>query len=266
MEKFQEVIEEPMYKRLILFVGFATLVQSACGTLTTRVEGTPVAGTTELLNTIPAATFTLEVPSASTMTISPAISTPTTTQPADTYLGWNTFNSGDYTFKYPPSFYNPIPIGPVFYITDSKTTYDSWTRNTLTNSELMIMFMSLNLDRKLDPDNNPGLLVTPELALKREINMQFGIPYLVSGSTNVPWENANGGTADGRKWFYPNVTYENIMLGSTKSAKVISDGETGYFILNPSDDSYYVRFSIKPAGSTLFKVADQILSSFRFSH
>jgi hypothetical protein len=255
-----------MYKRFILLAGFATLVLSACSTLTTRVEGTPVAGATEILNTIPSATNTLDVPSASTMTTSPPISTPINTQPAATYEGWNTFDSGDYTFKYPSSFYVPAPTGPIFYLTDSKTTYDSWLRNTLTNSELMIMFMSLNLDRKLDPDNNPGLLATPELALQREINMQFGISYLVSGSTNVPWENANGGTADGRKWFYPNVPYENVMLGSTKSAKVISDGEIGYFILNPSDDSYYVWFSIKPAGSTLVKVADQILSSFKFSH
>ena len=255
-----------MYKRLILLAGFATLVLSACSTLTTRVEGTPVAGATEILNTIPAATNTLGVPPASTMTTSPPISTPINTQPAATYEGWNTFDSGDYTFKYPSSFYVPAPTGPVFYLTDSKTTYDSWARNTLTNSELMIIFMSLNLDRKLDPDNNSGLLATPELALQREINMQFGIPYLVSGSTNVPWENANGGTADGRKWFYPNVTYENIMLGSTKSAKVISAGVIGYFILNPTDDSYYVWFSIKPADSSLVKVADQILSSFNFSH
>lgn len=266
MEKYQQELEEPVYKRLILLAGFATLVLSACGTLTTRVEGMPVAGATEILNTIPAATYTLEVPSASTMTTSPAISTPITTQPADTYEGWNTFGSGDYTFKYPSSFYVPIPIGPVFSITDSKTTYDSWAGNIPTNSELMITFMSLILDRRLDPYNNPGLLATPELALQREINMYFGIPYLVSGSTNVPWENANGGTDDGRKWFYPNVTYENVMLGPAKSAKVISDREIGYFILNPSDDSYYVRFSIKPAGSTLFKVADQILSSFKFSH
>jgi hypothetical protein len=255
-----------MYKRLILLAGFATLVLSACGTLTTRVEGTPVAGATEILNTIPAATNTLEVPSASTMTTSPVISTAMTSQPLDTYEGWNTFDSGDYTFKYPSSFYVPSPNGPVFSITDSKTTYDSWTGNNPTNSELMIMFISLNLDRKLDPDNNTGLLVTPELALKREINRYFGIPYLVSGSTNVPWENANGGTADGRKWFYPNVTYENIMLGPAMLAKVISDGEIDYFILNPSNNSYYVRFSIKPAGSTLVKVADQILSSFKFSH
>ena len=255
-----------MYKRLILLAGFAILVLSACSTLTTRVEGTPVAGATEKLNTIPAATNTLDVPSAFTMTTSPPISTPINTQSADIYEGWNTFDSGDYTFKYPSSFYVPAPTGPEFYLTDSKTTYDSWAGNILTNSELMITFMSLNLDRKLDPDNNPGLLATPELALQREINMHFGIQYLVSGSTNVPWENANGGTADGMKWFYPNVPYENIMLGSTKSAKVISDGEIGYFILNPSDDSYYVWFSIEPAGSTLIKVAGQILSNFKFSH
>jgi hypothetical protein len=255
-----------MYKRLILLAGFATLVLSACSTLTTRVEGTPVAGATEILNTIPAAANTLDISSASTMTTSPVISTAITSQPADTYKSWNTFDSGNYTFKYPSSFYVPAPTGPEFYLTDSKTTYDSWAGNILTNSELMITFMSLNLDRKLDPDNNPGLLVTPELALKRKINMRFGIPYLVSGSTNVPWENANGGTADGRKWFYPNVTYENIMLGSTKSAKVISNGEIDYFILNPSDDSYYVWFSIEPAGSTLIKVAGQILSNFKFSH
>src|SRR5664280_1186174 len=104
-----------MYKRHILLAGFATLVLSACSTLTTRVEGTPVAGTTEILNTIPAATNTLEVPSASTITINPVISTAIISQPADTYEGWNTFDSGDYTFKYPPSFYAPIPIGPVFY-------------------------------------------------------------------------------------------------------------------------------------------------------
>jgi hypothetical protein len=238
MEKYQQEPEEPMYKRLVILVSCATLVLSACGTLTTRVEGTPVAGATEILNT----------------------------KPADTYEGWNTFDSGDYTFKYPSSFYVPTPIGPVFSITDSKTTYDSWAGNIPTNSELMITFMSLILDRRLDPDNNSGPLATPEMALQREINMYFGIPYLVSGSTNVLWENANGGTDDGRKWFYPNITYENIMLGPAKSAKVISDREIGYFILNPSDGSYYVRFSIKPAGSTLFKVADQILSSFNFSH
>ncbi len=229
-----------MYKRLILLAGFATLVLSACGTTTTRVEGTPVAGATEVLNTIPAAT----------------------------YEGWKTFDSGHYTFKYPSSFYFPSPNGPAISITDSKTTYDSWARNgnISTNSELVVGFVPLNLDRRLDPYNNPGLLAAPEQALQREINRYFGIPYLVSGSTNVPWENANGGTDDGRKWFYPNVTYENIQLGPAKSAKVITDSEIGYFILNPGDDSYYVRFSIKPADSTLLKVADQILSSFKFSH
>jgi hypothetical protein len=216
-----------VHKNLILLVSFATIILSACSAQTSMTS---------------------------------------TSQPESPYEGWNTYDSGDYTFKYPASFYIPVPIGPVFNITDSKTTYDTWAGNTPTNSELFITFISLNLDRRLDPYNNSSLLATPELALKKEINLYFGVPYLVSGITSVPWENANGGTADGRNWFYPNVTYQNIMLGSVKSAKVISDHEIVFFILNPNDDSYYVRFSIKPVNSSLLNVADQILNSFKFSH
>jgi hypothetical protein len=105
-----------------------------------------------------------------------------------------------------------------------------------------------------------------EQALQREINRAVGIPYLVSGSIDVPWENANGGTSDGRKVFTPNVPYQNVLLGTTYAARVFSENMIYYFILDPNDDSYYVRINIQPASSTLIQVADQILSTFTFTH
>ncbi len=228
----------------------AAVILCACGTL----------------NAVPTATFTSE-----TIT-NPVTSTPSTTQPADPYEGWISLESSEYTLMYPSSYYTPTSTDPVIFLADTKTTYDSWVANSTmqtdgitNNDELLIQFISLVLDRKLDPYNSSSLLATPKQALQREINRAIGIPYLVSGSTNVPWENANGGTYDGGKWFEPNVTYLSIMLGTTNAAKIIRDNYVYYFILNPNDDSYYVRIIIQPASSTLMTIADQILSTFKFT-
>ena len=199
--------------------------------------------------------------------ITSVTSTPKTGPPVDPYEGWRTLDHGDYTLKYPPSYYNPISTDPVLLITDTKTTYDSWMHaGNITDSELLIQLISLTLDRNLDPFSNSSLLATPEQALQREINRAIGIAYYVSGSTNVPWENANGGTSDGRKVFYPNVSSQNIMLGNTNAAKIISDNMIYYFILIPNNNISYVRIIIQPASSTMIKVADQILSTFTFTH
>jgi hypothetical protein len=194
-------------------------------------------------------------------------STLTTRQPTDPYNGWKTLDHGDYTLKYPASYYNPPSTNPVLFIADTKTTYDSWMHtDSITDDGLLIQLISLTLDRRLDPYKDPSLLATPEQALQREINRAIGIPYYVSGSTNVPWENANGGTHDGKNVFYPNISYQNILLGATNAAKIISDNVIYYFILVPNDDSYYVRIIVQPASSTMIKVADQILSTFAFAH
>jgi len=116
------------------------------------------------------------------------------TQPA-TPEAWKTFNHGDYTLSY-PSAYSIDPTDPVIVITDSKTTYDSWHNDSVDSSGLLIQIASLSLDRRLDPYQDPSRLATVEQALQREIN-NTGIPYEVSGSTDVPWENAGGG---GVKW------------------------------------------------------------------
>jgi hypothetical protein len=188
-------------------------------------------------------------------------------QPADAYIGWLTRETSNYTLKYPPSYYIPPSNYPVLIIADTKNTFDIWMQtNSAANNRLLIQFISLNLDRRLDPYNDPSPLATVEQALQKEINRAVGIPYLVSGSIDVPWENANGGTSDGRKVFTPNVPYQNATLGTTNAAKVISENMIYYFILNPNDDSYYVRINIQPASSTLIQVADQILSTFTFTH
>jgi hypothetical protein len=190
-----------------------------------------------------------------------------TMQPADAYTGWLTFETSDYALKYPPSYYIPPSNYPVLIIADTKNTFDTWMQtDSAANNRLLIQLISLNLDRRLDPFKDPSPLATVEQALQREINRAVGVSYYVSGSTDVPWENANGGTYDGRKVFSPNVTYQNVMLGTTKAARVFSENMIYYFILDPNDDSYYVRINIQPASSTLIQAADQILSSFTFTH
>jgi hypothetical protein len=179
---------------------------------------------------------------------------------------WTTFNHGDYTLSY-PSTYSIDPTDRVIVITDSRTTYDSWHNDSVDNSGLLIQLASLRLDRRLDPYKDSSQLATLEQALQREIN-NIGIPYEVSGSTDVPWENAGGGggTSEGTKMFYPSVSYQNTILGTTSAAKVISDNKVHFFILVPNDDSYFLRITVQPASSVLIKVADQILSTFTFTH
>jgi len=180
--------------------------------------------------------------------------------------GWKIFDHGDYTLSY-PSAYHIDPTGPVIVITDSKTTYDSWHNDSIDNGGLLIQLVSLSLDRRLDPNKDPSPLATVEQALQREIN-NIGIPYEVNGSTDVSWENAGGGgeTSNGTKMFYPSLSYQNTILGTTSAAKVISDNRVYFFILVPSDDSYYLRIIVQPASSVLIQVADQILSTFTFTH
>jgi hypothetical protein len=179
---------------------------------------------------------------------------------------WKAFNHGDYTLSYPSAYYID-PTDPVIVITDSKATYDSWHNDSIDNSGLLIQLTSLRLDRRLDPYKDPSPLATVEQALQREIN-NIGIPNEVSGSTDVPWENAGGGgeTSEGTKMFYPSLSFQNTILGTTSAAKVISDNKVHFFILVPNDDSYYLRITVQPASSVLIKVADQILSTFTFTH
>jgi hypothetical protein len=181
-------------------------------------------------------------------------------QPAEAYLGWIILEAYDYT-----SYYHPSSYAPVLIIADIKKTFDSWMQtNSTANNSLLIQLMSFTLDRRLDPILDPSPLVTGTQALQREIN-RVGIPYLVSGSTDVPWENGNGGTSDGRKVFYPNIPYQNVILGTTNAARVIRENMIYYFILDPNGVDY-VRIIIQPTSSTLIPVAEQILSSFAFTH
>src|SRR5512138_772304 len=175
---------------------------------------------------------------------------------------WKTFYHGDYTLSYPSAYYI-VPTDPVIVITDSKTTYDSWHDSSVDSNGLLIQVTSLRIDRRLDPYKDPSSLATLEQALQREIN-NLGIPYEVSGSTDVPWENAGGGgeTSGGTKCIYPSLSYQNTFLGTTNAAKVISDNKVHFFILVPNDDSYFLRITVQPASSPLIKVADQILSTF----
>jgi hypothetical protein len=136
--------------------------------------------------------------------------------------------------------------------------------NSAAHDRLLIQLMSFTLDRRLDPIMDPSPMSTVAQALQREIN-GVGIPYYVSGSTDVPWENGHGGTSDGRKVFYPNIPYQDVTLGSTNSARVIREDTIYYFILYP-DEVSYLRIIVQPASSTLMQVADQILSSFAFTH
>ena len=247
-------------KPFLLFC-FAVVILSACGTPSVASTATITPGM---------------VTSPTPRTPTPAItttstSTPTTIliplQPAEAYIGWITLNTFYFTLQYPPSYFSPTLTDPVFFIADTKTTYDSWMHaDSIADNELLFQLISLNLDRRVDPYNDPSLLATPEQALQREINRAIGIPYYVSGSTNVPWENANGGLNDGRQAFYPNIPYQDVMLGNTIAVRVISEKMIYYFILDPNDYSYYVRIIIQPASSSLIQVEDQILSSFTFSH
>lgn len=203
-------------------------------------------------------------------TQNPVITSQTIPSPistADPTANWKTYDYGSFTFKYPSAYY--LTGDPAFFITDTKATYDSFaaenSKTPSNNNVLVISGVSLNLDRRMDP-NNPNLLSTPEQAIQREINRAVGKSYLVNGSTNVPWENANGGTYDGQKYFYPTIAYEHIKLAGIDAAKVVNDNNIYYFI--PYKDKAgdaYVRFIIEPANSTLINVATQILSTFKFT-
>jgi hypothetical protein len=184
-----------------------------------------------------------------TSTVAP-LPTPTDNQPK-VPEAWNTLNHDGYVLRYPSAYYT-VSTDPVILIADSKTTYDSWMQDGAVDSNrLLIQLTSLALDRRLDPDKDPSQLATPEQALRREINRTVGVSRDVSGSTDVPWENAGGETYDGRKVFYPSVPYENTMLGATGAAKVIGDNEVLYFILPPNEESDYLRIIVQPANSVL---------------
>lgn len=255
-------------KPFLLFCS-AALALSACGTLSaaplvTIAPGMITSPTTRMqtasMTTTPTTTSTSTIPSTPTAIL-------ITMPPADAYMGWITLETSTFTLKYPPSYYILPSNGPVIFMADSKESHDSWMQTgSAANNSLLIQLIALNLDRKLDPFQDPSPLVPVEQALQREINRAVGISYYVSGTTDVPWENANGGTYDGRKVFVPNVPYQNVMLGITYAARAFSEKMIYYFILDPNDDSYYVRIITQPAGSVLIQAADQILSSFSFTH
>jgi hypothetical protein len=235
--------------KLLAFLGIAILA-SACAP--------PVAPTG-------ARTATSSPPS--TMTTPTAVS-PIPSPDAQTPVpqAWTTFNHGDYSLNLPPG-YLTTSADPVTIIADTQETYDAWMQNgVVSNSGLLVQLVSLSLDRKLDANNASSPLATVEQALQREINRTVGLSYNVAASTDVPWENANGETYDGRKVFYPTVSYQEATLGAAAAAKVIGDNAVLFFLLVPNDDSYYVRITVQPANSVLMQVADQILSTFRFTH
>jgi hypothetical protein len=208
------------------------------------------------------------IPTTSIITpsLAPKEIQPTATGASTATEAWKTFDHGDYTLNYPSTYYT-ASNDPVILVADSKTTIDSWMNNgSVDSNSLLIQIVSLNLDRKLDPNLDPSPLASPEQALQREINRSVGVCYDVSASTNVPWENANGETYDGKKVFCPSVSYQNISLGTTSADEMVSDNAVLYFILVPNDDSYYVRITVQPINSGLIKVADQILSTFTFTN
>ena len=262
-----------LMKPFLAFCCVAYLL-SACG----AIRPAPAA-TLSPAATIPLpATFTppsaLTATMTATQTIAPAAtitSTPTDIlmplPPADVYTGWVTLATGDFMVKYPPSYYNPASYSPVILIADTQNTFDAWMHtDSADNDRLLVQLIALTLDRKLDPFSDNSPLATVEQALQREVNRTEGISYYVSGSTDVPWENANGGLYDGRKVFIPNVPYQNVMLGTVRAARIFSENMIYYLIIDPSDDSYYVKINIQPASSSLLQVADQILASFSFIH
>jgi len=245
--------------KLFLSSIFAAIVLAACGALSAG----PAATTTR--ETLPGPTRT-HVPATTTAPIITSSPMPTVNPPAVPER-WKTFNHGNYTFRYPPTYYIPASTDPVLLVADAKTTYDSWMQtNSVNNSGLLIQLISLNLDRRLDPNKDPSQLATVEQALHREINFTVGTSNYVSGTTDVPWENANGETSDGRKVFYTSVPYQNTILGTTRAMKVISNNAVYFFIPVSSDASYYVRIIVQPANSALNQTADQILSTFTFTH
>ena len=245
--------------KLFLLSISTAIVLAACGTLSAGPAATTVQ------ETLPGPTRT-PVPATTTAPIITSSPMPTVNPPAIPE-GWKTFNHGDYIFRYPPTYYIPTSTDPVLLIADAKTTYDSWMQtNSVNNSGLLIQLMSLSLDRRLDPNKDPSQLATVEQALHREINFTVGTSNYVSGSIDVPWENANGGTSDGRKVFYTSVPYQNTILGTTRAAKVIGNNSDYFFIPVPNDDSRYVRIIVQPASSILNQAADQILSTFTFTH
>lgn len=242
---------------MIILVGILVIVAIAGGAYYLGTQKTP---TTQVQNPV----IISQTPQPTAISQITPTSSP---NPVDGTTSWKTYEYGSFTFKYPSSYY--FTGDPAFFITDTKATYDSFaagnSKTPSNNNVLIISGVSLNLDRRLDP-TNPNLLATPEQALQREINRAVGIPYLVSGSTNVPWENANGGTYDGQKNFYPTIAYEHIKIDGVNAAKVVNDNNIYYFI--PYKDKAgdaLVRFVIEPANSTLINISTQILSTFKFT-
>lgn len=180
-------------------------------------------------------------------------------------IKWKILDQGDIFFKYPPGYFYDNG-DPAFKISNSKVTYDAWVASdgkTAESNSLMLDGVYLLLDRKLDPRGDTTKLASIDQALQREINRYSGNSDYVSSSVVVPWENANGGTYDGRKVFVSTVKYEPIIVNGISMAKVVTQDKIAYFIPNKSGDGY-LRLVFFPAKSNLIDVSEQIIKSVQF--
>ena len=148
-------------KQISLCLSFVVigLVSVACSSITVGIEwkATPsptnVTSTGEPITTIPLT----DAAATGEASLNPATGTPTATQPTDSptdaYEGWMTLDCGRFTVKYPPLYYATTASDPVYIITDTETTYDSWMGSSTSEADdlidddkLMIQAISLILD------------------------------------------------------------------------------------------------------------------------
>ncbi len=247
----------------LLFSGCNSISSSTASSIT-KLPSTDIVKTkTFSTNLLPTHTYT-HIPEPTTTFTPLSI----TRQPTSAYKGWLVLNYDDYTFLYPSSYYHPEPdpVHPCIIIADTKDAVEAYMNTErVPRNHLLLSIISFGNSLKMDPYDETSPLVSPELALQKIINRTIGIPYDVDPSTVVPWENENG-ESGGRKVYYPNIPYQNILLGVTMAAKVSTVKGIYYFILNPHDYSYYLRVFVQPIDSTLMNIGDQILSTFAFTN
>jgi len=198
-------------------------------------------------------------------TVTPPTPASKLTKPtADPTANWKTYTfsswSSNLTLKYPPTFILDENLGG-FTLANSKADFESYlqTAPDFNNQNAIIITGSIS-DLRYDIQK-PSEKHTLWQFIQKDMNMEFSKGRLVDGNTQVPWQNANGGTASGQKNYLDNAPYEHIKIQGRTSARIKWKNVYYYYIPSASGKSY-ATFSVQPINSSLINIFNTILSTY----
>jgi len=189
--------------------------------------------------------------------------TPPTVPTVDT-ANWKTYTdsswSSNLTVKYPATFSLDENLAG-FTLANSKTDFESYlqTAPDFNNPNAIIITGTVS-DLQFDTQT-PSDKHTLWEFIQKDMNMEFSKGRLVDGSTQVPWQNENGGTSTGQKYYLDNVPYEHIKIQGRDSARIKWKNVYVYYIPSASGKSY-ATFSVQPINSSLIKIFTSILDTY----